>query len=89
MPNTTSETELTLADIRAEIRRVERVLAEKGKDSMTGVGSTGRRPGPYLEELRRQAISYANTQAGGHIDYADKFALYCAEIAMGIERTVY
>lgn len=34
-------------------------------------------------------IQNANSQAGGHIDYADKFALYCAEIAMGIERTVY
>jgi hypothetical protein len=34
-------------------------------------------------------VQTANIQAGGHVDYADKFALYCAEIAMGIERTTY
>jgi hypothetical protein len=34
-------------------------------------------------------VQTANIQAGGHVDYAAKFALYCAEIAMGIERTVY
>lgn len=35
------------------------------------------------------AIENADRQAAGHVDYADEVALYCAEIALGIERTVY
>lgn len=36
-----------------------------------------------------EQVRHADYQASGHVDYADKVALYCAEIAMGIERTVY
>lgn len=41
-------------------------------------------PAATIEQVRS-----ADYQASGHYDYADKVALYCAEIAMGVERTVY
>ncbi len=42
-----------------------------------------------LPPATAEQVQNANVQASGHFDYADKFALYCAEIAMGIERTTY
>lgn len=41
-------------------------------------------PTATIEQVRS-----ADYQASGHFDYADKIALYCAEIAMGLERTMY
>jgi hypothetical protein len=46
--------------------------------------SKRRMPLATVEEIR-----HADYQASGHFDYADKVALYCAEIAMGIERKQY
>jgi hypothetical protein len=42
-----------------------------------------------LSPATADQIQGADSQASGHIDYVDKFALYCAEIAMGIERSTY
>lgn len=36
-----------------------------------------------LEPVDGDRIMWAERQASGHVDYATKFALYCAEIAVG------
>lgn len=43
----------------------------------------------HLLPATADQIRNADSQAAGHVDYADKVSLYCAEIALGIERTVY
>jgi hypothetical protein len=47
------------------------------------------RDGRRLPPVKRSGVEQAMDQASGHVDYANKVALYCAEIALGIERTVY
>jgi hypothetical protein len=37
-----------------------------------------------LPDLSRDVLSRAERMASGHSDYACKFALYCAELALGI-----
>lgn len=37
-----------------------------------------------LEPISLEAIERVETMAVGHSDYASKFALYCAELAVGV-----
>lgn len=47
------------------------VNAERGKPGLPPISSIA------VEEVERQAA--------GHIDYTDKFALYCSELAVGLK----
>lgn len=62
----------------AEYERDQLLLAVNAERSRRGLPAT-----------TRDDIRHADRQAAGHVDYADKISLYCAEIAMGIERTTY
>lgn len=37
-----------------------------------------------LPDVDPQVVARANVSASGHIDYAWKFSLYCAEIVLGV-----
>jgi hypothetical protein len=46
-----------------------------------------RRVGRGLEPATAQDIEALESQAAGHVDYADKLAYYCARLALGYEES--